>query len=53
MRIIILTGERGKLLDKIIPRSFWTSNTRISISRLKWIIGLMEKDSGRKIDELC
>ena len=52
MRILILTGERGKLLDMIIPRSYWTSNPYATIKRLKWIIELMEKDSGMRIKDM-
>jgi hypothetical protein len=52
MRILFLSGKRGKLLDKIIPRSYWTSNDKATIKRLNWIISLMEKDTGKSIETL-
>jgi len=53
MRIIIATGEDEDLINMVIPRNFWTNNRRPFRKRMKWIISLMEKDSGRKIETLA
>lgn len=52
MRIIIAWGKEEDLLNKVIPRSYSPSYKVAFKNRMNWIIGLMEKDSGKSIDEL-
>lgn len=53
MRIIIAMGEEEKLLNFVIPRSFKPKCKKHFRHRMNWIIKLMEKDTGRPINELC
>jgi len=53
MDVFFETGETARLLKLILPKSFRTSNTEVTKCRLKWIISLMEEETGDKIEDLC
>jgi hypothetical protein len=52
MRIIIAWGKEEDLLNRVIPRSYRPTYKVAFKNRMDWIIRLMEKDSGKSIEQL-
>lgn len=46
MRIIIAWGEDEKLLNKILPREYFTSNAKMRKKRMNWVIDKIKNPGG-------
>jgi len=42
--MIIAWGEDEKLLNKILPREYFTSNTKMRKKRMNWVIEKIEEE---------